>query len=154
MVVIFLPSAAATGITQERTAAPSTCTVHAPHCAMPQPYLVPVRPTCSRIAHKRGVLGLTLTSSVLPLIVKRAMGVPPGIAGAGNIRDQASEGKRSCCPTAQEGHTAASGATGIAQSRQETIRDDDSVIGPNSDGPVTPRFAVSQAPTSRIPIPA
>src|SRR5258708_16475892 len=80
MVVIFLPSAAATGITQERTAAPSMCTVQAPHCAMPQPYLVPVRPTCSRIAHNRGVLGLTLTSSVLPLIVKRAIGFPPGIA--------------------------------------------------------------------------
>src|SRR2546427_12924057 len=78
MVVIFLPSAAATGSTQERTAAPSTCTVHAPHCAMPQPYLVPVRPTCSRIAHSRGVLGLTLTSSVLPLIVKRAMSSLPG----------------------------------------------------------------------------
>src|SRR5258708_34789329 len=80
MVVIFLPPAAATGITQERPAAPSMCTVQAPHCAMPQPYLVPVRPTCSRIAHNRGVLGLTLTSSVLPLIVKRAMGFPPGIA--------------------------------------------------------------------------
>src|SRR5258708_22580250 len=33
------------------------------------------------------------------------------------------------CPTPQEGHTAASGATGIAQSRQETTRDNDSVIG-------------------------
>src|SRR5216684_8892190 len=79
MVVIFLPSAAATGITQERTAAPSRCTVQAPHWAMPQPYLVPVRPTCSRIAQSKGVLGSTLISWVLPLIVKRAMGFPPGI---------------------------------------------------------------------------
>src|SRR2546425_1271902 len=79
MVVIFLPTAALTGITQERIALPSMCTVQAPHCAMPQPYLVPVRPTCSRTAHSRGVLGLTLTSSALPLIVKRAMAFPPGV---------------------------------------------------------------------------
>jgi len=63
-VVIFFPSAAATGMTQERTAAPSTCTVQAPHWAMPQPYFVPVRPTCSRIAHNKGVLGSTVTSCV------------------------------------------------------------------------------------------
>ena len=61
MVVIFLPSTALTGITQERTAAPSMCTVQAPHCATPQPYLVPVRPTCSRITHSSGVLGSTST---------------------------------------------------------------------------------------------
>ena len=42
MVVIFLPATAATGVTQERSGAPSTCTVQAPHCAMPQPNLVPV----------------------------------------------------------------------------------------------------------------
>ena len=76
MVVIFLPTTAATGITQERTATPSTCTVQAPHWAIPQPYLVPVSPACSRMAHRSGVLGLTLTSSDRPLIVKRAMGRP------------------------------------------------------------------------------
>ena len=48
MVVICLPAAALTGSEQERIATPSTCTVQAPHWAMPQPYLVPVRPTCSR----------------------------------------------------------------------------------------------------------
>src|SRR5262245_23382703 len=60
-------------MTQERTAAPSRCTVQAPHCAMPHPYLVPVRPACSRIAHNSGVLGSTLRSTVFPLIVNRAM---------------------------------------------------------------------------------
>src|SRR5436190_3046237 len=75
MVVTCLPTAAATGITQERTALPSTCTVHEPHCATPQPYLVPVSPICSRIAHKSGVLGSTFTSLVLPLMVSRAMDV-------------------------------------------------------------------------------
>ncbi len=45
MVTIFwFGFSAASGSTQERTGAPSMCTVQAPHCAMPQPYLVPVRP--------------------------------------------------------------------------------------------------------------
>ena len=61
MVVIFLPSTALTGTEHERMATPSTCTVQAPHCATPQPYLVPVRPTFSRIAHSSGVSGSTLT---------------------------------------------------------------------------------------------
>src|SRR5688572_16758319 len=73
MVVILLPSTAATGITQERVATPSMCTVQAPHWAMPQPYLVPVRPTCSRITHSSGVLGSTSTLVDLPLRVKRAI---------------------------------------------------------------------------------
>src|SRR5207245_4252786 len=76
MVVTCLPTAALTGVTQERTALPSMCTVQAPHRAIPQPYLVPVRPTCSRIAHNRGVLGSTLTSLAFPLIVRRAIGSP------------------------------------------------------------------------------
>src|SRR5262245_22018227 len=78
-VVICLPSAADRGTTQERTAAPSRCTVQAPHCAIPHPYLVPVRPTCSRITHIIWVLGFTLTSTGLPLTVKRAIVVPPGV---------------------------------------------------------------------------
>src|SRR6185436_11016313 len=73
MVVMRLPTAALTGITHERVAAPLMWTVQAPHCAMPQPYLVPVRPTCSRSTHSNGVLGSTLTSCVFPLIVKRTM---------------------------------------------------------------------------------
>src|SRR5262249_13639279 len=95
MVVICLPSAALTGITQERTALPSTCTVHAPHCAMPQPYLVPVRPTCSRIAHSRGVLALTSTSMDLPLIVKRTIAFPPPDSHAGHLRHLAPQGQQS-----------------------------------------------------------
>src|SRR5262245_32660668 len=93
MVVIGLPTAAATGITHERTALPSTCTVQAPHCAIPHPYLVPVSPTCSRSAHNSGVLGSTFTSLVLPLIVNRAMDVPSSGCGAANISHPAAEGK-------------------------------------------------------------
>ena len=33
------------------------CTVQAPHCAMPQPYFVPVMPMLSRITHSSGVSG-------------------------------------------------------------------------------------------------
>ena len=73
MVVICLPSAALTGSEQERTGAPSRCTVQAPHCAMPQPYLVPVKPTFSRIAHSSGVSGSILMSCVCPLMVSLAM---------------------------------------------------------------------------------
>jgi len=51
-----------------------------------------------------------LTSSVLPLIVKRAMSFPPGIAVLENIRDQASEGKRSCGPTVSCSDAASRGA--------------------------------------------
>src|SRR5476651_2169622 len=43
---------------------------------MPQPYLVPVRPTFSRIAHKRGVSASTSTSIVLPLIMRFAIAFP------------------------------------------------------------------------------
>src|SRR4051812_50117381 len=62
------------------------CTVHAPHWATPQPYFVPVRPTCSRSTQRSGVLGSTSTTVDLPLRVKRAIDRPPsghGAAGGG-----------------------------------------------------------------------
>ncbi len=43
MVVIALPASVPGAATHERTARPSTSTVHAPHCPSPQPYLLPVR---------------------------------------------------------------------------------------------------------------
>src|SRR3979490_840 len=55
---------------QERTASPSRWTVHAPHWAIPQPNLVPVRPSVSRSTQRSGVSGVTLTVSRLPLTVK------------------------------------------------------------------------------------
>ena len=57
MVVTSLPSAYETGVTQPRTAAPSTCTVHAPQSAMPHPNLVPVSPSSSRTYQSRGMFG-------------------------------------------------------------------------------------------------
>src|SRR6266478_3388918 len=76
MVVICLPTASLTTMPHDRTATPSTWTVQAPHCAMPQPYLVPVRPAFSRKAHRSGVSGSTSTSKVLPLIMWFAIADP------------------------------------------------------------------------------
>ena len=42
MVVISLVPMALIGVTQERTALPSTSTVQAPHCANPQPNFAPL----------------------------------------------------------------------------------------------------------------
>src|SRR5260370_16399938 len=64
---------ALTGMEQERRTSPLMCTEQAPHCATPQPYLVPVRPACSRIAHSRGVSASTCTSRSLPLMLSFAM---------------------------------------------------------------------------------
>ena len=68
MVVICLPATALTGTEQERVATPSMCTVQAPHWAMPQPYLVPVRPIVSRNTHSRGVRASTSTLWDWPLM--------------------------------------------------------------------------------------
>src|SRR5437899_12729120 len=62
-----------TGNEQDRMTAPLRCTEHAPHWATPQPYLVPVNPTCSRMTHSKGVLSSTLTSYALPLMLSFAM---------------------------------------------------------------------------------
>src|SRR5665213_1646514 len=51
MVVIFFPATLDTGVTHERAAEPSTCTVHAPHSAMPQPNFVRVIPSAVSYTH-------------------------------------------------------------------------------------------------------
>src|SRR5256884_4576718 len=70
IVVTRLLATAEMGSTQVRVATPSRCTVQAPHCAMPQPNLVPVRPSVSRSTQRSGVSGVTLTVSRLPFTVK------------------------------------------------------------------------------------
>lgn len=66
MVVMFLPATSETGVEQERTAAPSTCTVQAPHSPAPQPNLVPVKFNESRKTQSSGVSGGRLTLRSLP----------------------------------------------------------------------------------------
>src|SRR5262249_38988009 len=66
MVTTFLPWTADTGIEHDRTASPSTWAVRAPQAAMPQPYLVPVSPNSSLIAHSSGVSGSTPAFTCFP----------------------------------------------------------------------------------------
>src|SRR5256885_7327489 len=77
MVVIALPAAALTGVTQERIGCPSSCTVHAPHSAIPQPNLVPVRPTTSRSTHRIGMSDGTSTVTSRPLMFRVVMNDAP-----------------------------------------------------------------------------
>src|SRR5258708_4243319 len=77
MVVIGLPATAATGIEQDRVGTPSIWTVQAPHCAMPQPNLVPVRPMVSRSTHRSGVDSSTSTLWDWPLMDSEIILNPP-----------------------------------------------------------------------------
>src|SRR5262245_61396268 len=73
--MVTILSVAFTSLTrmeQERCTSPLTCTAQAPHWAMPQPYLVPVRPACSRKAQSRGVLPSTFKSTVFPFTLSLA----------------------------------------------------------------------------------
>ena len=62
MVVTARPSTSDTGVMQERTGLPSTCTVQAPQAATPQPNFVPVSLRCSRSTQSSGVSAPTATS--------------------------------------------------------------------------------------------
>src|SRR5262245_43594524 len=63
MVTTVLPATAEICVMQERSALPLMCTVQAPHRPAPQPYLVPVSPTWSRIAQSSGVFGSASTET-------------------------------------------------------------------------------------------
>src|SRR3954451_695800 len=67
MVVTYAPSTLSTEVMQDRVATPSTCTVQAPHSAMPQPNFVPVIPSTSRSTQSSGVSSSTSTLCVFPL---------------------------------------------------------------------------------------
>src|SRR4030095_11877939 len=58
---------------QARTASPLRCTVHAPHSATPQPYLVPVMPSSSRRYHINGIVGSPSNENCAPLTVRLTM---------------------------------------------------------------------------------
>src|SRR5260370_35480660 len=73
MVVIRLPTAAATGVTHDRVGFPSRWIVHAPQAAMPQPNFVPVKPTTSRSTHSTGMSAGTSTVSLRPCMFRVAL---------------------------------------------------------------------------------
>src|SRR6478735_5073823 len=70
MVATLRPETADKGVWQERTAWLSRCTVQAPHRAAPQPNLVPVNPSSSRITQRRGVSGSASAETCLPFKLK------------------------------------------------------------------------------------
>src|SRR5712691_8501817 len=76
MVVTGLPTAALTGIWQERRGIPPISTVQAPHWPSPQPYLLPVKPSSSRRTYSRGVSGSYCTGYRLPFTsISIALGI-------------------------------------------------------------------------------
>src|SRR4051794_33349723 len=66
------------GVTQDRVATPSMCTVQAPHSAAPQPNLVPVMPSTSRRTQSNGVSPSTSALCAVPLtlMLKAMLGSP------------------------------------------------------------------------------
>src|ERR1700736_6350851 len=77
MVVPSLPAARDTGATHDRIASPSRWTVQAPHCAMPHPYLVPVRPRFSRKTQSKGVEASTSRFTCCRFKLKEIIETPP-----------------------------------------------------------------------------
>ena len=73
------------GVSHERTGLPSMCTVQAPHSAMPQPYLVPVRfRLVAQDPQQRRVAGNVRAMSTRSLLTKKVgMDAPrKGVAAA------------------------------------------------------------------------
>src|SRR5215813_8915302 len=80
------------GVMQERMARPPTRTVHAPHCARPQPKCVPVSPRSLRSTYSSGTSGSSeSTSRVRPFtrMVILAMAVSALLGGSGGGRPHA-----------------------------------------------------------------
>src|SRR6056297_2472074 len=70
MVVTKRASTSPSGVMQERVARPLISTVQDPHRPIPQPYLVPVRPVSSRMAHNSGVSSAAFRVMGRPLSLK------------------------------------------------------------------------------------
>src|SRR5688572_33066900 len=96
MVVIDFPITADTGVEQARVGAPSTCTVQAPHNAMPQPNFVPTSPSVSRNTHSSGVFGSTLSAdSSLPFTCRlSALMYVPWVRGGTIVAGGRTQGQR------------------------------------------------------------
>src|SRR5947207_7335157 len=90
-----------TRIEQERCTVSLRWIEQAPHCAMPQPYFVPVKPTFSRITHKSGVFGSTSTCCVLPLIVRRIICVSSRGGVGGLTLDRSPRGHKHFAATSR-----------------------------------------------------
>ena len=67
MVVTDLPATSDSRVWHEKARLPSICTMQAPHRPVPQPNLVPVSLSSSRITHNSGVSGGASECAALPL---------------------------------------------------------------------------------------
>src|SRR5262249_32048746 len=70
IVVICLPATCPTGVWHEKARLPSMCTMQAPHRPVPQPNLVPVSLSSSRITHSRVVDGGSADWLLFPVTLK------------------------------------------------------------------------------------
>ncbi len=77
MVVTLLFWAVRIGVWHERTARPSTCTVHAPHSPAPQPKRVPVSRSSSRRYHSSGMSSSPSNDRAVPFTLKLTIDVSP-----------------------------------------------------------------------------
>ena len=97
MVTMSVPSTALTGVTHERAALPSMCTVQAPHMPMPHPNFVPVRPASSRITQSSGVSASASTVTWLSIELEAGHCLtPPILATAWRARDVGAIGAGWC----------------------------------------------------------
>src|SRR5277367_4519767 len=69
MVVTGLPATFETCVWHENARLPSMCTMQAPQRPAPQPNLVPVSLSCSRMTHNRGVSAGVSTLTAIPFTV-------------------------------------------------------------------------------------
>ena len=69
IVVTDFPATELTGVTHDRMGVPSTCTVQAPHSAMPHPYFVPINLAFSRMAQSRGTSGRVSSVTLRPFSI-------------------------------------------------------------------------------------
>src|SRR5690349_19184767 len=124
MVVTLLPATAETGITQERIASPSRCTVHAPHCASPQPKCGLVIFRSPRSAYRSGMPGSALIVTARPSTENLMRAMKPPL---GRPRTRAAKfgvATRSAAPAAVVRY-AVDSAKGTAGGEGERARDGD-----------------------------
>src|SRR5215470_9483749 len=98
MVVMRLPETLATVATHERIGLPSARTVHAPHCARPQPNFGPFSSRSLRSTYSSGVSGSTWTVLLAPFTrrVKLAMAPSRSVERQHGARDLARLHRTEC----------------------------------------------------------
>src|SRR5690349_2242240 len=72
-----LPATVPASREQEHSGLPSISTMHAPHCSVPQPNLVPRRPRWSRSTVSSGTVPSHETETERPLMTKSSLPLTP-----------------------------------------------------------------------------